>query len=87
MGRGAAARCRCPRLALVGDGGWRWSYAALNMVGGEFLPAVATGQSRRSIVRAFTRLVQRRAPIYDKGREGHYNLDVGAAQVRARLRS
>ena len=40
----------------------------------EVFGAVAGRCSRRSIAPALTKLVQRRAPLYDKSRDGHYNL-------------
>jgi putative ATPase len=59
------------RAALIGmaDGDGR---TALNMAE-EIFAAIAAGTP--SITReALTRLVQRRAPLYDKSRDGHYNL-------------
>lgn len=56
-------------LITMADGDGR---AAINLVE-EVMAAVAAGQS--DIDRAeLVNIVQRRAPIYDKGQEGHYNL-------------
>ncbi len=59
------------REALIGmaDGDGR---TALNLAE-DVLAAVADGQTPLDR-EGLARLVQRRAPIYDKGREGHYNL-------------
>ena len=59
------------RIALVGmaDGDGR---TVINLAA-EVLASVAAGQP--PLARdALTRLVQRRAPLYDKSRDGHYNL-------------
>ncbi|MGD9868568.1 MAG: replication-associated recombination protein A [Hyphomicrobiales bacterium] len=59
------------RAALVGmaDGDGR---AALNLVEDVFL-AIPAGEAALDRA-ALTALVQRRAPLYDKGQDGHYNL-------------
>jgi putative ATPase len=59
------------RAAMIGmaDGDGR---AAINLVE-EMFAAVAPGQA--PVDRAeLVKIVQRRAPVYDKGRDGHYNL-------------
>ena len=56
-------------LKAMADGDGR---TALNMVE-EIYGAVAAG-APRSTARRCTELVQRRAPLYDKSRDGHYNL-------------
>jgi putative ATPase len=56
-------------MVAMADGDGR---AAINLVE-EVLAAVAPGQvalDRASLIK----IVQRRAPVYDKGRDGHYNL-------------
>ena len=44
-------------------------------------------RTKSSMPRKLQEIVQRRAPIYDKAQDGHYNLISRAAQVGARLRS
>ena len=56
-------------LKAMADGDGR---TALNMAE-EIYGAVATGAARLDRA-ALTELVQRRAPLYDKSRDGHYNL-------------
>ncbi len=59
----------CQAMIAMADGDGR---AAINLVE-EIFAAVAPGQEaidRDELVR----IVQRRAPVYDKGRDGHYNL-------------
>ena len=57
-------------LIAMADGDGR---TVLNMAEEVFGCRCPSGR-RRSIARALTKLVQRRAPLYDKSRDGHYNL-------------
>jgi putative ATPase len=56
-------------LVAMADGDGR---AALNLV--EEVLSATTGSGDPLDRAALVKLVQRRAPVYDKGREGHYNL-------------
>ena len=56
-------------MIAMADGDGR---AAINLVE-EVIAAVAPGQSDLDRA-ALVKIVQRRAPLYDKGRDGHYNL-------------
>jgi putative ATPase len=62
----AAARAALIEMA---DGDGR---AALNLVEDVFAATKANGPALGTA--ALSKLVQRRAPVYDKGRDGHYNL-------------
>ena len=70
LGQHAAARPTRPRTALARDGRWRRPLPAQP---GRGARAAADGASR-SDPHELARLVQRRAPLYDKAQEGHYNL-------------
>ena len=67
----AAARCRGARDA-EGHGRRRWPHAAQH---GRGAVRLASRRARpRSTARLSASCVQRRAPLYDKSRDGHYNL-------------
>ena len=63
------AEARATLIAMA-DGDGR---TVLNMAE-EVFGAVAARRRARSTARPSTKLVQRRAPLYDKSRDGHYNL-------------
>ena len=57
-------------LKAMGDGDGRTVFNMAEEVYG----SVATGATAARTARGLTELVQRRAPLYDKSRDGHYNL-------------
>src|SRR5215813_3702599 len=58
-------------LRAIADGDGRY---LLNMAEELFALPVPQGQPRRLDVKALAAAVQKRAPLYDKAQEGHYNL-------------